>query len=101
MTTTTYHKCKVIQSWYGSIERAYISIVTPKGTILTVDKWPHHKLKNKWNENDEVAKLVWRIYEESADTGYVNLTAEEVFLFKDFSDMQDIQLSNKFKNKLK
>ena len=97
------YPCTIRESWYGSLETAYIDITTPKGTSLRIDKWPPAKLKNKWTENETVAKLVWDIYgrccEEQKKSGKYNniihLTKAEIMLIKDYSDRQGEDLTKK------
>jgi hypothetical protein len=84
-------KCEIYDNWMAGLEYAYLTITTPKGTTLRFDKWPPAKLKNKWNENEEVSKLVWRIYGE-AQTGWIHLTKDEVLLLKNYSNLQDVDL---------
>ena len=94
------YPCQVYECWYASLESAYISITTPKGTTLRIDKWAPGKLKNKWNENEIVSKLVWDIYgrscEEQKKTGkaynIIYLTKAEIMLIKEYSNRQDDDL---------
>lgn len=87
-------KCTIYENWMASLEYAYLSITTPKGTVLRFDKWPPARLKNKWNENETVAKLIWRIYGASS-VGWIELTKDEVLLLKDYSNLQDVDLIKK------
>lgn len=92
--------CKISDSWMRSLESAYITITTPKGTHLTIDKWEKANQKNKWTKNPEAAALVWKVYAQ-AQTGTIELTKEEVMLWKEHSNEQDRDLTKRFQPKAK
>lgn len=83
--------CKIQDRWMGSLESAYIQIITPKGTSLQIDKWPPSKLPNKWDTANGtlIQKLISKVY-NYADSGTIDLTKEEVLLWKSYSDKQEI-----------
>lgn len=87
-------RCTIYDNWMASLEYAYLSITTPKGTTLRIDKWPPASLKNKWDENEETKQLVWKIYGQ-ASTGWIELTKSEVLLLKEYSNLQDVDLINR------
>jgi hypothetical protein len=101
MTTQTTEKTfrmKVRENWYGSLERAFITLTTPKGNSLTIDKWPNHSLKNKWDATKEGSEFVWGIYnriypgginDEPKMDGTIEMTKEEVLIWKSYSNQQD------------
>lgn len=99
--------CKIDNSnWMGSLESAYVEITTPKGTTLTIEKWPSYRLKNKWDASEyqgegadekyvrlhpEAVELVAKIANSNEKT--IELTKEEVMLFHQFSTAQDRDIS--------
>lgn len=100
METKTF-PCTIHQRWMDSLESAYISITTPKGTTLMFDKWPKARLKNHWDKNDDVKELIWNIYKVSSTSKTINLTKEQVMLLKGYSNEQDDDLVSRYNKRLK
>lgn len=102
-TTPKTFSIKVYENWYGSLERAHITLTTPKGTSLRIDKWPRRVDKNKWDATEEGRKFVWDIYgriytgafETAVYHGVIQMTKEEVELWKSYSDKQHLNLVKK------
>jgi predicted RNA-binding Zn-ribbon protein involved in translation (DUF1610 family) len=90
-TTIKTFTCKIEERWYTSLEGAWLSITTPKGTTLTIWKLPKAYYENKWDSGEgktPISILVWKVY-NSHQSGTIELTKEEVLLWKSFSDKQD------------
>lgn len=85
-------KCRVSESWYASLESAYLRISSPSGGSIRISKWPRASLKNQWDKDPVVKELVWRVYKDATapgGDGSVNLSVAEMSLLKSFSDDQN------------
>lgn len=66
-------KCKVDNRWMRGLERACITILSPNGGRVTVDKWHMGKL------TDSQRELVWKCYNSAnQNNDTVELTIDEM-----------------------
>lgn len=94
---TQTFKCKVSGYWMSSLERAYVEITTPKGTTLTIKKWPMYGYTNKWPDepiNSQIYELVWRVVDALGNGKTIDLTKDEVLLWHKYSDLQHVSYEN-------
>lgn len=70
-TTQKLYTCKIDNRWMWSLENACITVVSPTGGYVRIDKW------HMDGASDELRKLVWRIYDAGKT---IDLTVEEMKL---------------------
>lgn len=70
--TTTKYKCKIDNQWMWGLETACLTIHSPAGGYVRIDKW-HMDSFNQPKLNE----LVWRIAEQGKE---IELTADEMKL---------------------
>jgi len=82
-------KCGINNQWMWSIENACITVYSPTGGYVRMDK---RQLKN--DTPKELVELVWRIADE---TDSIELTAEEMKLLTTYPKAKVYTVSKKVK----
>ena len=107
METKTY-TCTISERWMWGLERAEISITTPKGGTATVSKWNFDKC------TDEQRELVWKVYNNTQysevrwewggnahGSNTIELTRAEIQLFHDAAVASKGRVNQAYKPKPK